>query len=96
MRRGTLIGACIAGVAIVFLAVSLAKTGTELDQLRMERGDLQSEVEALHRQLDQISGQRQNMLGQLDDQVRAIEQLKREMERIRLKAPQQTADAVSN
>ncbi len=92
MRRGSVIGAGIAGIAILFLAVSLAKTGMELDQLRMERHDLQSEVEGLTLQLDRVSGQREHMLGQLDDQVRAIEQLKHEMERTRLRTADTEAE----
>ncbi len=88
MRRRRVVVVCIAAVAVVVLSVSLAKTGMDLDQARIERGDLQSEVDALARQLARMNGQRQELLGQLDEHVRSIEQLKHEMERLRSRSLQ--------
>ena len=83
MRRGVVIAFVLVGGATVVLAVSLAKTGMELDQMRLERTDFQNKLDALHRQVFQLSDQRQTLEGQVDTHVRAIEQLKHEIERVR-------------
>ena len=92
MHRGAAASLALAGISMLVLAIGLARTGTELDQIRLERTDLQTEVDVLHRQLDNLSTQRHSLLGQVDEHVRAIEQLKHEMERVRA-AKLQSADA---
>jgi chromosome segregation ATPase len=77
------VGFSIAICFVVVLAASVAKIGIELDQLRLERSDLQTQIDGLNRQIDRVNSQRRTLLGQLDEHVRTIEQLKHEMGRAR-------------
>ena len=66
MLRRTVAGFSIAMGVVVVLAASVAKIGIELDQLRLERSDLQTQIDGLNRQMDRVNSQRRTLLGQLD------------------------------
>ena len=91
MRRGTIIGFGILGVVLVILAGALASVGTNLDKTRLERDDLQFEVDNLNQEVDTMTEDRQKLQTQVDEQLKSIEQLKADLERTRNQAQGQSS-----
>ncbi len=83
MRRGVIIALSVMGVLLVVLAVALAKVGTDLDLVRIERDDLQYYVEDLEQELDLLTSERGELQQHVDEQLKTIEQQKIELERAR-------------
>jgi len=83
MRRGFAVG-FVALVAIcVVLAIAVASIGTQLDEARLERDDLEFEVEDLRTETETLRTERDTLKTQAEDQLKTIEQLKVELERVR-------------
>ncbi|HEX9780098.1 MAG TPA: hypothetical protein VGB20_02690 [bacterium] len=76
MTRQFVVALWAAGATMVCFAVSLAKVGAELDGVRLERRDLQTELHDLRQQVQTLSGERRDLHGQVEGQVKVIEQLK--------------------
>ena len=90
MRRGVVIGFAALGVIAVVLAVTLATIGTQLDQARLERNDLQFQVEdlqsesdTLRTERDSLQKERETLKTQVGEQLKAMEQLKGEVSQAR-------------
>ena len=81
MRRGTIIALSVLAVFVVILAIALASVGTRFDTVAIERDDLQFEVGQLEQDMDGITTERDTLKRQTEDQLKAIEQLKAELER---------------
>jgi len=93
MKRNVIIGFVVTGIVCIVLAVAVASIGTQLDEARLEREDLQFELEdltaeagALRTERDSLQTERDTLKTQADEQVKAIEQLKDEMGRVRSQA----------
>ena len=91
MRRKTIIGFGILGVVLIILTGALASVGTNLDKARIERADLQSEVDDLNQEVDTLTEDRQKLQTQVDEQLKSIEQLKADLERTRHQVQGQAA-----
>ncbi len=92
MRRWAVITlAGISGLAVV-LAASLAYVGTQLDDAKISRQDLEFEVEDLRQELNSVSEERSDLAEELEQQRRAKEHMEQELERLRAVA-QATAPA---
>ena len=83
MRRGMLIGLSVTGVLCLVLIIAIAKIGTQLDQARIERDDLQFEVEDLRNESQSLKADRDTLKQQVDEKLHAIEQMKAEAEKLR-------------
>lgn len=83
MRRGFVIALSVMGVLLVVLAVSFALVGSDLDRARLEREGLRFELGDLQQQLDRVSVERDRLQRQTEDQLRAIEQWKAQLEHSR-------------
>ncbi len=83
--RLALVGGVV--VVVVVLGVALARVGTQLDEVRIDQADLESEVEELEIELDGALEERDALQTKVDEQLKAIEQLKAELERTRAQAP---------
>ena len=83
MRRGFVIALSVMGVLLVVLAVSFALVGSDLDRARLEREGLQFELGDLQQQFDRVSVERDRLQRQTEDQLRAIEQWKAQLEHSR-------------
>ena len=81
-QRTVLIWAAL-GVAVVGLAVGLARVGSQLDSEKLERQDLEAEVDDLEQDVDALTEERDTLQRQTDEQLKSIEQLKVELERSR-------------
>jgi uncharacterized protein YoxC len=68
MRRGVVITVSALGGLAVVLAIALAIVGTNLDEVRLERDDLQYEVNDLRQELDALSAERDELQQQVTDQ----------------------------
>lgn len=86
MSRRMVIGFAVLGALVVVLGISLAWVGTNFDRERIEREDLQSTVDALEIDVDQLSGERDQLQQQTQEQTKTIEQLKADLERARNEA----------
>ena len=82
----------LSGAALVslVLAVTVATVGSQLDQARLERDDAESGLDAARDELARVKSDRDAMKtdydtykAQADQQLKAIEQLKAELERSR-------------
>lgn len=80
MQRGFVIALSVMGVLLVIVAVSFALVGSDLDRIRLEREDLQFEVDGLQQELNRVSGERDRLQQRTDEQLRAIEQWKVQLE----------------
>ena len=83
MRRWIILGWSIAGALIVILAVALATVGTQLDQARVDKEDLQFETDELQKDVDALTEERGKLQQKVDEHQKTIEQLKAELERTR-------------
>ena len=86
MRRGVVIALAVMGALIVVLAIVVASVGTGLDEARIERDDLQTEVGDLRDQVGSLTGERDKLQQKVQEQLKTIEQLKIESERTRSQA----------
>ena len=97
MRRGLVIALSVMGVLLIVLSLALASVGTHLDEAKIERNELQYEMDDLRQEVDTISVERGNLQNKVDEQLKTIEQLKAEVERARSPAqppaPASTPDA---
>ena len=80
MRRGVVIAFAVTGLIVVILAIALSTVGSDLDQARIERDDLQLEVDDLHQEVDTVSGERDQLKQQAEEQGKALEQFKAELD----------------
>ena len=87
MRRGAIIAIVILSGLAAVLAVSLASVGTQLDDARIERKNLEFEVEDVQQELDLLAEERDALKAHADEQTQTITQLKAEMERVRSQPP---------
>ena len=87
MQRGFVIALSVMGVFLVVLAVSFALVGSDLDRVRLEREGLQFELDDLQQQFDRVSGERDRLQRQTEDQLKAIEQWKAQLEHSRSSQP---------
>ena len=71
-------------------AVALATVGTQLDEVRIERDDLEFETSDLQQSVDALTTERTDLQRQAEEQLKAIEQLKGELERLRQNTPAST------
>jgi len=97
MRKAWVIGLCASIGLCVVLAVALAVVGSRFDEARLEQEDLSSELDELETEnellrrerttmqseRETLQGERDQYKSQMDDQLKAIEQLKVELERAR-------------
>ena len=61
MKRGWIITIGIMGILLVVLAVALASVGTNLDEARLDRKELQGELDGLQEEYDLLSEERQRL-----------------------------------
>ena len=90
MRRGIIIAVAMLGVLVVILAVALAKVGSDLDNERIGRRDLQLEADNLEQEVDSLSSERDTLQQQTEEHMKTIEQLKADLEHHRAQ-PQATS-----
>ncbi len=84
MRRGpTIWTISILGAILVILAVALAAVGTHLDRARIQESELQFQVDDLQEAASTLSQERDKLKKQAEEQSKAIDQLKAELERTR-------------
>ena len=83
MQRGFVIAVSVMGVFLVVLAVSFALVGSDLDRVRLQREDLQFELDGLQQELGRVSGERDRLQRQTEEQLKAIEQWKVQLEHSR-------------
>ena len=76
MRRGILITLIVLAVLSVTLMVTVAWNGSQLDEARQEREDLQFEVDDLNQEVDALTSERDELQSKLDEHLKTIEQLK--------------------
>ena len=88
MRRWVVVALCALGGLTVALAASLALVGSQLDEAKIGRQDLQFEVDDLQQELSSVTEEKSALSTQLEDQRKASEQLKAELERQRAQQPQ--------
>ena len=93
MRRGIIIGLVVTGALLVILAVALATVGTQLDEARIGKEDLQFEVESLQQEVDALSKERETLQRQVDDQRKSLEQSNTELGRLHGQATEPAAAA---
>ncbi len=86
MRRGVVIALAVMGALIVVLAIVVASVGTGLDEVRIERDDLQTDVGDFRDQVKSLTGERDKLQQKVQEQLKTIEQLKIESERTRSQA----------
>lgn len=91
-RRTVLIWAAL-GLLLVGLAVALAKVGSQLDTEKLDRQDLESNVDELEQEVDSLTDERDTLQKQVDDQLKSIEQLKVELDKSRGQAAPAAAPA---
>ena len=94
MKRGVVIALSVMGVFLLVLAVSFALVGSDLDRVRLEREDLRFEVDGLQQELDRVSGERDRLQQQTDEQLKAIEQWKVQLEHSRTAQPAAVSTSV--
>ena len=82
-RRIVSISLSVTGALLVILMVALARVGTDLDRARINRDDLQFEVDDLNEKVDGLTTERDQLQQQLGEQHKTVEQLKVEAERVR-------------
>ena len=86
MRRWTVIALVgLSGLAVV-LAASLAYVGTQLDDAKISRQDLEFEVEDLRQELNVITDDQRGLVDRYEEQRRTNELLVQELERARAAA----------
>jgi chromosome segregation ATPase len=83
MDRRFAIAWALTGIFAAVLAVSFAKIGTELDQVRLQRTDLQFELADLRQELNLLHNRGEHMTNQVASQRSRIEQLMLELDRNR-------------
>lgn len=83
MRRTVVILASVMGLLLVILAIALASVGTQFDEARIELKDLHSDVDDLQQEVDDLSVERDTLQQRASEQLKTIEQLKAELERVR-------------
>lgn len=66
MRRNVLITVVGLGALALVLAVTVALTGTKLDQARLERDDLEVEVESLRASTESLRVERDGLQAEQD------------------------------
>lgn len=93
MRRWGVIAFAVIGVMVIVLAIALASVGTELDQVRLNREDLQFEVDSAQRDAESLTEEKTRLQHQTEEQLKTIEQLKAELERTRAKAQESSGSA---
>ena len=86
MPRGVKIGLITAVVLCVGLATALAMIGSRFDQVRIERDDLDTELQtmetesdSLQAERDALAAERDSLSKQIEEQLKTIEQLKGEL-----------------
>ena len=95
MRRGTIIALSVLAVFVVILAIALASVGTRFDTVAIERDDLEFEVGQLEQDMNGITTDRDTLKRQTEDQLKAIEQLKAELERTKSAQSQASSEGTS-
>jgi hypothetical protein len=83
MNRRVTIALLAMGAGLVVLALALASVGGELDQARIDRDEYQFQAEDLQGELDAVSEERDRLRQQVDEQLKAVEQWKLQVERSR-------------
>ncbi len=86
MRRWVVVVLIGLGALAVVLAASLAFVGTQLDDAKIGRQDLEFEVEDLRQELNSVSEERTGLAQQLEEQRKANTHLTQELERSRVAA----------
>ncbi len=61
------------GLIVVVLAAALATIGTDLDRTRLEREDLEYEVEGLQEEIDTLTEERDQLKAQAEAHLKALE-----------------------
>ena len=76
MRKGIVISFVVLGILAVVLMVTVAWNGSQLDDARQQRDDLQFEVDDLRQEVDTLTTERDDLQGKLDEHLTTIEKLK--------------------
>lgn len=85
--RRIVIGLIGGAIVCVGLAVALAMTGTQVDNLRLEREDLEFENEDLRAEQETLQAERDALQAKVAEQQQSLDQLKKELERARAQQP---------
>jgi peptidoglycan hydrolase CwlO-like protein len=89
MRRWVVIGWIVTGVLLIILVIGFVSVGTQLDQARIERDELQFEADDLHGELAALSDERSKLQKEAQEHTKTIDQLKAELERARTQSQAQ-------
>jgi len=97
MKKGIVIGLIVSAVFCFILAVAVSVIGTQLDEAKIQREDLKVELARTKDQADSLryerdslktsqeftQVERESLEKKVGDQLKAIEQLKAELDRVR-------------
>ena len=96
MRRSVVIAFVVLGLILVALAIALASVGTQFDEVRIDRNNLNEEVMTLEEEVDTLTGERDQLKTQVDEHLKAIEQLKAQLDGSRTTAQAAPAATTSD